>query len=78
MCVKQKLLHYYGMFLFVFLSLLFRPKRRSGYHPGYNFPEGRTKVSYEAKDRSGNRASCNIFVNVKGMYLCFPPIKLLN
>ena len=49
------------------MSFSFRPRRRSGYPPGHNFPEGQTKVSYEAKDKSGNRASCDIVVNVKGM-----------
>ncbi|XP_053381797.1 sushi, von Willebrand factor type A, EGF and pentraxin domain-containing protein 1-like [Mercenaria mercenaria] len=66
------------------------PRRKSGYPPGSNFPEGSSRVKYEAKDRSGNRAACHIDVNVKvvrcdtpkdiqnGYYQCYPVTEFLN
>lgn len=43
----------------------FRPKRY-GRPPGQNFPEGKTKITYTAKDRAGNSASCTVTVHVTG------------
>ena len=40
--------------------------RRYGIAPGLNFPEHVTKVTYVAKDRSGNEAVCYVYVTVIG------------
>ena len=37
---------------------------------GTNFPIGRTIVTCEAVDGSGNRAACSFQINVTGKYSC--------